>query len=395
VSGAHTVIVAGAGIAGLTTALALAHARFRVVVLEQAPQLDEIGAGIQLSPNATRVLRALGLDAALQPHVVALEWLRVMDGRSGSEIAALPLGSEASARYGAPFWSIHRGDLQRVLLNAVKASPEIVLRLGIGVAGYRADEHAITVVGKAGQIMVEERGIALVGADGLWSVVRRSIGHAQTPRFRRRTAWRATVAAKAAAADWCRPMTTLWLGPSGHLVHYPVKGGSAVNVVAIVRDQAEIQGWSAPGAREALIARFAAWGQAARAILAAPQAWQTWSLFDLSPLSRWGKGAVTLMGDAAHPMLPFVAQGGAMAIEDAWVLADELAKSPRAPERALRAYEQLRLARTARAAREAARTGRIYHLKGPLAGARNVAMRLVGGERLRRRYDWLYDWKGT
>jgi salicylate hydroxylase len=395
VAGAHTVIVAGAGIAGLTTALALARAGFRVVVLEQAAQLDEIGAGIQLSPNATRVLRALGLDAALQPHVVALEWLRVMDGPSGSEIAALPLGSEATERYGAPFWSIHRGDLQRVLLDAVKANPEIVLRLGLGVAGYRADAHAITVVGKAGQVMIEERGMALVGADGLWSAVRKSAGHPEMPRFRRRTAWRATVAAEAVADEWRRGMTTLWLGPGGHVVHYPVKGGGALNIVAIVRDHAEIQGWSAPGAREALIARFARWGQAARAILAAPQAWQTWSLFDLSPLPGWGKGAVTLMGDAAHPMLPFVAQGGAMAIEDAWVLADELAKSPQAPEPALRSYEKLRLARTARAAREAVRTGHIYHLKGPLARARNATMRLIGGERLRRRYDWLYDWKGT
>jgi salicylate hydroxylase len=190
-------------------------------------------------------------------------------------------------------------------------------------------------------------------------------------------------------------MITLWVGPHAHLVHYPVKAGGAVNIVAIVRDTRAIEGWSAPGAREELLARFARFAPAARAIIEIPESWQTWSLFDLPLLQRWGTGAVTLIGDAAHPMLPFVAQGGAMAIEDAWVLADELAKAPTRPAAAFRAYETRRQPRTARAAREAARTGRIYHLKGPLAAARNLAMRTLGGERLRGRYDWLYDWKGA
>jgi salicylate hydroxylase len=395
VAGAHTVIVVGAGIAGLTTALALAHAGFRVVVLEQAPQLDEIGAGIQLSPNATRVLRALGLEPALAPHVTPLESLRVMNGRSGSEIASMPLGPDAAARYGAPFWSIHRGDLQRVLLDAASAAPGIVLRLGVSFAGHRVDATGVTAAGKAGQIMVQERGIALVGADGLWSAVRESLGHREMPRFRRRTAWRAIAPPDALAAEWRRPATTLWLGPHAHLVHYPVKGGRAVNIVAIVRDRAAIRGWSGLGAHEALLARFARWAPAAQAILEAARSWQTWSLFDLPPLQRWGTDAVTLVGDAAHPLLPFVAQGGAMAIEDAWVLAEELANAAERPTAAFRAYEERRQARTARAAREAARTGRIYHLKGPFAAARNLAMRMIGGGRLQQRYDWLYDWKGT
>jgi 2-polyprenyl-6-methoxyphenol hydroxylase-like FAD-dependent oxidoreductase len=395
VAAKRTVIVAGAGIAGLTAALALERAGFRVVVLEAAPHLDEIGAGIQLSPNAARVLRALGLDAALQPHVTPLERLRVMNGRSGSEIASMPLGSDAAARYGAPFWSIHRGDLQRVLIDAAGAAPAVVLRLGISVAGHRVDAQGVTAAGKAGQIMIQERGIALVGADGLWSAVRQSLGHKVAPRFRHRTAWRAIVPADAVAADWRQPVTTLWLGPDAHLVHYPVKGGRAVNIVAIVRDSAEIRGWSAPGSREALLARFARFAPAVQAMLEVPESWQTWSLFDLPPLPRWGAEAVTLAGDAAHPMLPFVAQGGALAIEDGWVLADELAKTPERPAAAFRAYEARRQPRTARAAREAARTGRIYHLKGPLAAARDLTMRLMGGARLQRRYDWLYDWTGA
>jgi 2-polyprenyl-6-methoxyphenol hydroxylase-like FAD-dependent oxidoreductase len=394
VAHARTIVIAGAGIGGLTAALALARTGFRAVILEAAPQIEAIGAGIQLSPNAVHVLRSLDLDAALQPYVTAVESLRVMDARSGSEIVSVPLGPAAAARHGAPYWLIHRGDLQRVLLKAVDATTQIVLRLGVSVAGHMADRHGVTVAGKAGQIMLQERGSALIGADGLWSAVRNSLGHEVTPRFRRRTAWRAAISAETVAPEWRRPVTNLWLGPDAHLVHYPVRGSAAINIVAIVRDRAAIQGWSAPGPRDRLLARFAGFVPDAKAILETPHTWQTWSLFDLPPLRHWGAGPVTLAGDAAHAMLPFLAQGGAMAIEDAWVLADELARTPDDPAAALRAYERRRQGRTARAARAAARTGRIYHLKGPLAAARDLAMRTIGGERLQRRYDWLYDWKG-
>jgi salicylate hydroxylase len=251
---------------------------------------------------------------------------------------------------------------------------------------------AASASGNVARIMVEEHGIALIGADGVWSAMRKSLGHAATPRFRRRTAWRATVPADHVDAPWRAPVTNLWLGPGAHLVHYPVRAGREVNLVAIIDDRTELRGWSEPGSRDELSARFARWALSAKALLAAAQSWQRWSLYDMAPLPYWGADHATLLGDAAHPMLPFLAQGGAMAIEDAVVLADELEAAPDDPARALRNYERRRMPRTASVVREAARTGRINHLWGPFALARNLVMK-ASGEKLRARYDWLYDWR--
>ena len=390
---ARTIIVAGAGIGGLVVALALVREGYRVVVLEAARQLTESGAGIQLSPNATHVLSALGLRERLRPHAVALQAIRIMSGRSGGEMTQIPLGSAAEERYGAPYWVIHRGDLQQVLLEAVEGCSNITLRLGFGVRDHATSAHGVTIVGKtASGVLVQEQGLALVGADGLWSAVRLSLGHKESPRFARRTAWRAMVPANAVDAAWRQPMTHLWLGPDAHLVHYPVKGGSAVNLVAIIEDDNELRGWNSAGARAALLARFSRWSPPARAVLTAAESWRTWSLFNLPSLQPWGRGPVTLLGDAAHAMLPFLAQGGAMAIEDVAVLAAQVARADDMAQ-AFRAYEAQRYERTRRAARAVARTGTIYHLSGPLAAARDLAMRLLGGKRLLSHYDWLYDWK--
>ncbi len=390
----RTVIVAGAGIGGLTVGLALARKGFPVAILEAAQQLEAVGAGIQLSPNAARVLIELGLGDRLAPHVVTPGAIRVLQARSGREIVRIPL-QDAVLRYGAPYWVVHRGDLQCALLDEIHGASDLVVRLGISVVNHIAHADAgVTVLAKTTSgVLIEEHGRALVGADGLWSAVRQSLGLGQAPRFRLRTAWRTMVPAERVAAEWLQPLTILWLGPDAHLVHYPLRNGGAINVVAIVRDDAELRGWSAAGARGALLARFAHWHPTAAAILSAAENWQGWSLYDLPPLPCWGSGAVTLLGDAAHAMLPFLAQGGAMAIEDAAVLADELARSGDDAPRALRAYESRRQARTARAVRESARNGRIYHLKGPLAVARNLVMRSLGSERLLHHYDWLYEWR--
>jgi salicylate hydroxylase len=386
----RSIIIAGAGIGGLTAALALARAGYRSVVLEQAPRLEETGAGIQLSPNATRVLIALGLGDRLRPRVIAPEAIRVIEGRSGRAIARIPLAG-AEARYGAPYWVIHRADLQDVLATAVDESADIALHLGARVQDFALHAHGITVAAKTLGGSRDEQGIALIGADGLWSSLRARLGDRETPRFAERTAWRAVVPAEGLTPDFRAPVTALWLGRDAHLVHYPVKAGKLVNIVAIITDTWAEAGWSAEGQRGDLLARFAAFAPEARALLALPQRWQKWALFD-RPVARAGDGPVTLLGDAAHPVLPFLAQGAALAIEDAAVLAHALQQAPDDIARAFRRYEGLRRRRVSRAQREAQRNGQRYHLSGLRASVRNTALRAIGGERLLRRYDWLYDW---
>jgi salicylate hydroxylase len=391
----RTIIVAGAGIGGLTAALALAREGFRVAVLDQAHRLEEIGAGIQLSPNASGLLIALGLGEALRQCAVAPTELRVMDARRSHPLLRSPLGNMAERRYGAPYWVVHRGDLQAALLAAARARPEITLHLGARVEDYAIDRYGVAVsVVTAGSLVVEQ-GIALIGADGLWSGLRARVGDIGSLRAAGHTAWRGLVPASTVAPDLCAPAVNLWLGSDAHLVHYPVSGGRLINIVAVVRDDWNEPGWNAPGARAELIERFASgtWTAAARTLLEAVPQWRKWALLDRPPLVRWGKGPVTLLGDAAHPMLPYLAQGAAMAIEDGAVVARRLAEQPDDAATALRRYESERQPRTARVQRSARRNARIYHLGGAGALLRSLALTALGGTRLMSRYDWLYGWK--
>jgi salicylate hydroxylase len=392
VARSRTVIVAGGGIGGLTAALALAAKGFRVVVVEQAERLEETGAGIQLSPNATRILHALGLAERLGAVIVAPTGLRVRTHR-GHDIVRVPLGSFARSRYGAPYWVAHRGDLQAALLGAVRAHPDITLRLAARAEDFAAHAKGVTVQLRTAQGTEDEHGIALIGADGLWSTLRTRLGDVTPPRFAHRTAWRAMLPAKPLIPEFREPVVSLWLGPDAHLVFYPVDGGATINLVAIVRDDWHQPGWSAAGTHEQLLTHYRGWPPRIRNLLALPDRWLKWALYDRARLRRWSQGPVTLLGDAAHPMLPFLAQGAAMAIEDAFVLAEQLARRPNRPAAALRAYERRRARRTARVQRAARWNDRIYHLEGAAAFLRNRALRLRGGEALLRRYDWLYGWR--
>jgi salicylate hydroxylase len=390
----RTVVVAGAGIGGLTAALVLAQRGFRVTLFEAAPRLEEIGAGIQLSPNASRVLIALGLAARLKPQVVSPEELTFRTAGTGAVLARGPFGSAAAQRYGAPFWLIHRGDLQTALCDAVAATPDIDLHLGVRVEAFATHDNGVITAASHGPQTVEARGMALVAADGLWSALRRRLGHQAEPHFADHTAWRTLVPADAAPAAFARPAVNLWLGRQGHLVHYPINGGRMINVVAILRDDWREPGWSAPASRAEVLDRFPAamWHASARELLSAAEHWQKWALADCAPFGSWGKGPVTLLGDAAHPMLPYLAQGAAMAIEDAAVLGNCLARTPDDAAGALRAYERIRIPRTTRTQRAARRNSTAYHMGGVQAFLRALALRAIGGDRLIRLHDWLYGW---
>jgi salicylate hydroxylase len=389
------VIVAGAGIAGLTAALTLARAGFRATVLEQSPKLEETGAGIQLSPNASRILIDLGLRDRLEPFVVRPDVIRVMSGGTGREIVRIPLGQTAERRYGAPFWTIHRGDLQAALADAADQALDVTVKPGIRLDDFAAHTNGVTVQAYRGRQVVDERGAALIGADGIWSKVGERLQTQRKPAFAHRTAWRALVPAESVPLHFRSDVVNLWLGLDAHLVLYPVKGGSLINIVGIVHDEWNETGWQAAGDRAEILRHFArfSWAENVRALIGIPDRWLKWALYDRAAPFAGGAGPVTLIGDAAHPMLPFLAQGAGMAIEDAAVLAACMKANFGAPDAGLRAYEAARQARTERAQQTSRKQGKLYGQTGPEAMIRNLGMKLLGGEKLLRRYDWLYSWK--
>ena len=378
----------------MTAALALARNGFRVVVLEQAERLEETGAGIQLSPNASRILIDLGLADRLRPAVTVPTALRVLSAASGHEIVRMPL-TGAEERYGAPYWAIHRGDLQEALAAATSRQPGITLKLGVRVEDFIAHRNGLTVLTHGGTGMMDEHGVALIAADGLWSQARARLGYGGAPRFAGRVAWRGLVPARLVAPEFREPLIHLWLGHDAHFVHYPVKAGGVINLVVISSDRWQQPGWSEPANRAELVPRLAAeaWAPPARSLIGLPEAWLKWALYERRPIWRWSKGPVALLGDAAHPMLPFLAQGAGMAIEDAAVAAQCLARTPDDPATALRTYVAIRRGRTRKVRREAARNGTIYLLAGPWGWLRDRVMRAMGGPRLLANYDWIFDWR--
>lgn len=396
---ARNIIIAGAGIGGLTAALALAARGFRVIILEKAERLEEAGAGLQLSPNASRILVDLGLKPRLAARAVTPEAINIISAREGGEIARLPLGEAASLRAGAPYWVIHRADLQAALQAAVDDNPAIDLRLGCQFEDVTAHAKGLTVVQRHGDTRQQELAVALIGADGIWSAVRNHLFPAVQPQFSGLIAWRGTLDATTLPREYTSPRVQLWMGPDAHLVAYPISGARQINVVAIVPGTWNRPGWSAPGDANEIKTAFATqrWPSTARMLVGAVDGWRRWALFTLPDIGEWSSGAVALLGDAAHAMLPFAAQGAGMAIEDAAVLAnclgpaagDNVANIPAALQR----YGRLRRGRVLRVQRAARQQGRIYHLTGPLALARDAAIKAMGPKRMLARQDWIYDWR--
>ena len=370
------VIIAGGGIGGLTTALCLAKYDWSVLVLEQARTFTTVGAGIQLSPNCSRVLHELGLAQALQAQAFLPEGTQFRHWRTGRVITESTLGAEIAERYGAPYYHMHRGDLLEVLLDAAQKHPSIELRTGSAVSDFiQLDDGSV-------QVQVDgrsESAAGLVGADGIHSQVRQSLWGEQAATFTGNIAWRMLVPTAKLPQGMVRPMSTVWWGPGKHFVHYYVRGGDYVNCVCVVEKAGwQVESWTEVGELSELRQDFAGWHPSVLTLInkADPAELYKWALFDRPPMPQWGKGCITLLGDACHPTLPFMAQGAAMAIEDAAVLAACLSQD-QSVARAVRRYEDLRRQRTAGIQLGSRRNARVFHLSGISAWLRNRAAGLA------------------
>jgi salicylate hydroxylase len=382
------ILIAGGGIGGLALALALAKRDHPSVVLERQQDFAPRGAGIQIGPNGIRALQALGIAEALRPLAGVPEAIIVHAGSSGRVLTRLPLGNWIASRHGAPYWVAHRGDLHRVLLDAAAADPRVALRAGFDVTSIAQTDMAVTATDRSGAIAT---GRGLIGADGLWSTVRQSLPGMPAPAFAGATATR-TVIPAAQAGRLSLPAVGLWLNPQAHVVHYPVRGGSEIAVVVIARETWQGREWDAEADATTLLAQLASFHPSLTSALRGVSSWRKWALYRLPRLPAWTSGRVALLGDAAHPMLPYLAQGGALAIEDALVLADCVSASEDIPG-ALHTYSSLRRDRAHRVQAASVRQGRIYRLAPPFSHARDAVFRLAPAARLMARLDWLYDWR--
>ena len=374
------VLIAGGGIGGLTAALCLARAGFEAAVFEQAPEFAEVGAGVQISPNGSRVLHHLGLAPQLGASAFLPAGLEFRSWRSGKVLRSSVLGDGAVAAYGFPYYHIHRGDLLRLLVEAARREVRIELHAGARVDGFEQNDEGLRVAVAGGAGETVHRGVVLVGADGIHSQVREGLFGPQAPRFTGNVAWRALVPAERLPEGMVRPVAAAWWGPGRHFVHYFVRGGALVNCVVVVEKTGwEVESWTEPGEHAELQADFAGWHGEIQALIEGMDrsSLYKWALHDRPPMPYWSQGAVTLLGDACHPMLPFMAQGAVAAIEDAAVLAACLSRGPD-PAAGLRRYEDLRRGRTALIQRHARRNAKLFHLSGLPAWLRNQVAKRAG-----------------
>lgn len=356
------ILIVGGGIGGLSASLALAHHGLKAHVFEQASAFDEVGAGIQLSPNSTRILHAFGLEPALRPLVFLPKAAQIRHWRHGKTLAETPLGDSAQAKYGAPYYHIHRADLMRILLDAAERNPLVSLHTKARTEGGSQTPSGVSLT--LGDKTYE--GDALIGADGIHSRLRTQMWGEQTARFTGNVAWRALVPRAALPADLIAPNASLWWGPGKHFVHYYVQGGEMVNCVCVVEKSGwEVESWTHAGTQSELTDDFIGWHSDIQQLIEAaePDSLFKWALFDRPPMRQWGKGRLSLLGDACHPMLPFMAQGSAMAIEDGAVLAGCLAANYDV-KAALQRYEDIRKPRTARLQNLSRRNAHVFHMRG-------------------------------
>ena len=390
---AFPVLVAGGGIGGLAAALALARQGLAVKVLEQAPELGEIGAGIQLGPNAFAAFDALGVGEAARGRAVYTDELVMHDALDETLVARIPVGEAFRRRFANPYAVIHRADVHASLLEGAHANGLIEVQTSTRVERIEQDGAGVTLVDARGG---RHRGSALIGADGIKSAVRQQfVG--DPVRVSGHVVYRAVVDRKDFPAELQWNAASIWVCPDGHLVHYPLRGGEQYNVVVTFHSRRQEEWAVTEGSREEVQSYFAGICPRARQLIDLPRSWKRWATADREPIAQWTYDRVTLLGDAAHPMLQYLAQGACMALEDAVTLGEALrvhaADSAQSLTNAFRRYERSRVVRTARVVLSAREIGRLYHAKGLERLVRNDLWKDRTPERFYDAVEWLYGWR--
>jgi salicylate hydroxylase len=385
------IAIAGAGVAGLTTALALLQQGFKVDVFEQASQLGELGAGLQISPNGSRVLQGLGLEAALKTCVSQAQGKEIRMWNTGQRWKLFDLGEDCLARFGAPYWMVHRGDLHRVLVEAFNARSDRPVRLNARVVNARSTEAGVTFELNDGS---QHSADGLLAADGVHSVLREQLLGEDKAQFTGLLAWRGLVPVERLSAHLQAQVGTNWVGPGAHVITYPVRGGQLMNVVGIIeREGWRSESWTERGTHAELLQDFGHWHADVCELMSAIEQPFKWALLGRAPQTGWAQGNICLLGDAAHPTLPFLAQGANMAIEDAAVMARCLALDA-SPAQAFVRFEKLRWQRTADIVNRSRDNAQRFHnpqLSDPAKAVDYVSSEWEP-EKVRRRYDWMFEY---
>lgn len=385
------ILIAGGGIGGLAAALALAQQGIPSLVLERSSRFGEIGAGIQLGPNAFHCFDRLGVGPAARGMAVYIDSLRLMDAMVDGEICHIDLGEKFRARFGNPYAVVHRGDLHGVLLQGCRDHALIDLKSAAEVTGYDQDDKGVAAKLATGETV---RGRALIGADGLWSNVRRQVVGDIPPRVSGHTTYRSVIPTEQMAEDLRWNAATLWAGPKCHIVHYPLSGWKVFNLVVTYHNHAPEPVAGKPVPVEEVRKGFTHVCERAQDIIRHGKDWHMWVLCDRDPVERWIDGRVALLGDAAHPMMQYMAQGACMAMEDAVCLADSLSKT-QTLEAGLTTYRDRRVLRTARVQLMSRAMGdHVYHPDGPHAALRNAMMSAKSQDQWLDTLDWLYGGNG-